>query len=221
MNQATRFLSMGAALATATLLATPAAAGAAAPDQTRDGPPPPVVRRTVTTQVPLPVAECPTPIGVTAHRASEGRTEECSMQVSMDLVAERLASPKGPSQTITAGSGSCVTIWIIRSEQAAVQSLFWGAFWSAKATATGYGDSCGRVKWTSVTCDQHGIGFSVRIDWCGAYPKKWTWYRYTETNFGLNITVSAIANGTPIAFTHGARNGFNPYTGKQYGYFYW
>jgi hypothetical protein len=221
MNQATRFMSMGVALATATLLATPAATGAATPDRTRTGPQPSVTGHTITTQVTLPAAECLAPTGAGAPRPARGQTAPCSMQVTMDLAAERLAPDGRPSQPISASSGSCVTTWIIRSEQAAVQSVFWGAFWSAKATATGYGDSCGRVLWTSVTCDQHGIGFSVRIDWCGAYPQRWTWYRYTDTNFGLNITVSAIANGTPIAFTHGARNGFNPYTGKPYGYFYW
>ncbi len=68
------------------------------------------------------------------------------------------------------------TTWVITSERATVQSIFGGFLWSASANATGYGDSCGRVMWTSVTCDQHGIGYAVRIDWCGAYPGRWAWY---------------------------------------------
>ena len=64
-------------------------------------------------------------------------------------------------------------------------------------------------------------GYTVSIDWCGAFPELWTWNPYTTTNIGTNITVSAVAEGIPIVFTHGARNGFDPYAGTPYGAFVW
>lgn len=144
----------------------------------------------------------------------------CTATVTFEMTASGVPSTVAATG-VSSTASTCSITWAIISLRATVQSIFGGFFWSATANATGYGDSCGRVLWTSVTCDQHGIGYAVSIDWCGAYPGRWAWYPYTSSNIGLNITLSAVANGVPISWTHGARNGFNPYTGTQYGFFAW
>ncbi len=220
-----RHLSRPVSLATGVMLvatlAGPALASTPATPNVRPSAPAGSIHRLVTRPLALDDAEC---AALAANSDAPGRTRRptatCSATITLEVSATRLA-PIADGSLVTQGGSRCSTTWVITSERATVQSIFGGFFWSASANATGYGDSCGRVMWTSVTCDQHGIGYAVRIDWCGAYPGRWTWYGYTSTNFGLNITVSAVANGTPIAWTHGARNGFNPYTGSQYGFFYW
>jgi hypothetical protein len=189
----------------------------------------PTVHVVTVSELRLDGAECmaAAPLG----RTQSGRTlrDACTASVTYEMTATRAPSAPGGTRPHAAPAdpdplattSACTITWTITSLRATVQSVFWGVFWSATANATGYGDSCGRVMWTSVTCDQHGIGYAVRIDWCGAYPGRWAWYAYTSSNIGLNITVSAVANGTPISWTHGARNGFNPYTGTQYGFVAW
>jgi hypothetical protein len=175
----------------------------------------------MTRSMALDAAECAALLADAGDRShTRSTTASCAATITLEISASRIAPVAGEALVLQGGT-TCRTTWVITSERATVQSIFGGFFWSASANATGYGDSCGRVMWTSVTCDQHGIGYAVHIDWCGAYPGQWTWFGYRSTNFGLNITVSAVANGTPIAWTHGARNGFNPYTGSQYGFFYW
>lgn len=208
-------LMLAATLAGPTLASSPAAAN---PGPSASGG---SIHRVVTRSLVLDDAEC---AALDANADGRGRTRSstatCAATITLEVSATRLAPIAGDTLVMQTGT-TCTTTWVITSERATVQSIFGGFFWSASANATGYGDSCGRVMWTSVTCDQHGIGYAVHVDWCGAYPGRWTWYGYRSTNFGLNITVSAVANGTPIAWTHGARNGFNPYTGSQYGFFYW
>ncbi len=181
---------------------------------------------TLTRQVAISTAECAVmarAAGAAAPSSTRAATCAAVLRLTVDAVPVRtrpLSTGLSNDQAAASSTG-CTTTWVIRSLTATVQSLFWGVFWSATANATGYGDSCGRVMWTSVTCDSHGIGYTVTTGWCGAYPRTWAWYGYTSTNMGLNITVSAVTNGTPVSFTHGARNGFNPYTGTQYGFFAW
>jgi len=184
-------------------------------------PPARSVHSSLSQEIALSRSECRYAIRTASAPARTSARQTCAaaLTVAVDAVAVGDRSA-GPGLTAAASTG-CTTTWVITSLRATVQSVFWGVLWSATANATGYGDSCGRVMWTSVTCDSHGIGFSVRTDWCGAYPRTWTWYGYTSTNMGLNITVSAVTDGTPVSFTHGARNGFNPYTGTQYGFFAW
>jgi len=215
---------MAASLWAGPLLAlAPATVAAASPNA---GAP---VHVALTRHLDLSAAEC-LALGTPAARRAPGQpSSTCPATMTMELDALPVARPSGQVQAVSSsgpqallsGSGSCRTTWIISSLRATVQSILWGVFWSASANATGYGDSCGRVMWTSVTCDAHGIGFTVRVDWCGAYPGAWRWYGYTSTNMGLNITVSAVTDGAPVSFTHGARNGFNPYTGAMYGFFAW
>lgn len=205
-------------VASALLLAGSTMVTTAAPAAATDAGTHPV-HQTLHRQVQMAEAECAN-VGSSIGRQRTPAARSCSMSITLELSAE----PMPPIEDVpgaTALANTCTTTWIITSLRATVQSIFWGILWSATANATGYGDSCGRVKWTSVTCDQHGIGYAVRIDWCGAYPGTLAWYPYTTTNMGLNITVSAVANGTPISYSHGARNGFNPYTGTQYGFFVW
>ncbi len=203
-------------------------AGAAEPSRDRASTSVRAVHEVRTARVRLDRSECPEAGGRSGNgvgRTAPASTGTCTAELTLEVTASPVApttkslAPVGGERLTT--SSSCTVTWNITSLRATVQSIFGGFFWSASASATGYGDSCGRVLWTSVTCDQHGIGYAVRIDWCGAYPGRWAWYGYTSSNVGLNITVSAVANGTPIAWTHGARNGFNPYTGTQYGFFAW
>ncbi len=221
MRHLSRPVGLMAGLALVGALAGPALAAAPGAGEPPSTAPPRTVHRLVTVSIPLAEAEC-TVMARTQHPAPGSRAGDgaCAATVRLELDARRV-EPDTDGAVGVALASSCTTTWIITSERATVQSIFGGFFWSASANATGYGDSCGRVMWTSVTCDQHGIGYSVRIDWCGAYPRRWVWYPYTTTDFGLNITLSAVANGVPISWTHGARNGFNPYTGSQYGFFAW
>jgi hypothetical protein len=222
MRRRSSVAGLGAGLMLLATLAGPAMAAGPAADLERGSPP--SVHAVTTTRLRLPDAQC----SVAIPRLPGGRpagSEPCSATLTFEITASREPRAAGnvrtaPAKLTTSGSGCSIT-WTISSLRATVQSILWGFFWSASANATGYGDSCGRVMWTSVTCDQHGIGYAVSIDWCDAYPGRWAWYAYTSTNIGLNITVSAVADGTPIAWTHGARDGFNPYTGTQYGFFAW
>jgi hypothetical protein len=104
------------------------------------------------------------------------------------------------------------------------QSTGWGFFWHVKATATGAVETCGGtryIEWTSVTPDSGWIGFPVSIQWCGAWPNTWVFYDYRQTNYGANYTVTAVANGVPIAQSHGIRASWSPNTLSQYGAFGW
>lgn len=213
---------LGAGLLLMATLASPAMAAGPASDP---GPgSPPAVHAITTTMLRLPARQCAGPIE-RLNGAQQTPIDACTAMVTFELTASRVA--RNAAGTATASTGlipagsTCSVTWSITSLRATVQSVLWGFFWSASANATGYGDSCGRVMWTSVTCDQHGIGYAVQVDWCGAYPGRWAWYAYTSSNIGLNITVSAVVDGTPISWTHGVRNGFNPYTGTQYGFFAW
>ncbi len=221
MRHRSRPASLVAGLVLAISLAGPTLASNPAKGAPRPSDPTGSIHQVMTRPIVLDDAEC---TALAPKTGASGRTRPstatCAASITLEVSATRLA-PIADGALVMQGATTCRTTWVITSERATVQSILGGFFWSASANATGYGDSCGRVMWTSVTCDQHGIGYAVHVDWCGAYPKRWAWYGYTSTNFGLNITVSAVANGTPIAWTHGARNGFNPYTGSQYGFFYW
>ena len=103
-----------------------------------------------------------------------------------------------------------------------LQSLLFGILWRADNSATGVADThCGLVQYQSVTCSQHGVGYAVTFTWCGAWPQKWSTYAYTYVNYGSNFTVSVLANGVPISFDHGLREGYNPYNNTNYNFFSW
>jgi len=190
------------------------ASAAVAARTTSPGP----VHALFTREIALSQTECR--LAATLASTRLARHQRCTATVTGELSATPVVD-QGSTASRAEPIPSCPTTWSIDSMRVTVESLFWGLVWSASANATGYGDACGRVMWTSVTCDQHAVGYTVSIDWCGAFPELWTWNPYTTTNIGTNITVSAVAEGIPIVFTHGARNGFDPYAGTPYGAFVW
>ncbi|OGO53256.1 MAG: hypothetical protein A2V84_08945 [Chloroflexi bacterium RBG_16_70_13] len=83
--------------------------------------------------------------------------------------------------------------------------------WSVTATATYVrNSSTGKVSWTSVTCTQSAIGYTVTITWCGSYHSG-----LPDTNYGSNFDVSFIWKGSPITVSHGMRASVNGYTGSS------
>lgn len=142
----------------------------------------------------------------------------CSIKQTDTLTRTPVSASAAPSSVTP--TLSCYTEWNIDITQTE-SSLFWGVFWSANAHGTGYGDSCGNDMWTSVTCGSSGFGFTVTFTWCGAWPQEWTWYSYTQTNFGANFNVTVLVPPFPISSNHGVRASFDPYTGSTYDAYGW
>lgn len=88
-------------------------------------------------------------------------------------------------------------------------SYFGGIPWSFTTTA-GWHVYQGRqlVLWDWVTCTKAGIGFTVTVNWCGAYPGRNYGYYWQDTDVGANVTVCASV-GTPC-YDHGHRVGMQP-----------
>lgn len=81
--------------------------------------------------------------------------------------------------------------------------------WSVTASASFYRNATtGKVWWTSVTCTQTAIGYTIKINWCGSWHNG-----LPDTNYGANFDVSFVYEGSPITVSHGMRASINGKTG--------
>ncbi|HEX5588998.1 MAG TPA: hypothetical protein VFX65_01750 [Candidatus Limnocylindrales bacterium] len=102
---------------------------------------------------------------------------------------------------VPSGYTHCGTTWV-RSQSVLL-------VWSVTATATYYRNATtGKVLWTSVTCTQSAIGYTIKISWCGSWHNG-----LPDTNYGANFDVSFVWEGSPITVSHGMRASINGRTG--------
>jgi hypothetical protein len=158
-------------------------------------------------------------MSVAAFRASGGCQIALSVTVGPKPAATRVSTPSTQAVGPMAPAPACVvtTIWFNVDVYVNGQSFPFGLAWSETAHAIADMNNCGYVKWKSVTMSGSAHGFSINIDWKGAYPSLMTTYYYADSNFGANFTVSAIYQGFPISAQHGIRSSFNPMTWQPYG----
>jgi hypothetical protein len=90
--------------------------------------------------------------------------------------------------------------WRFTSVQTGVQSPFgvWGVRVNSEVRSNNV-----TVQLLWITCDRWGFGFTVTVDWCGAWNGVAFGRNYIDV--GANITVSALYKGFPIAVSHGCR----------------
>lgn len=170
----------------------------------------------------MSVNECSTLGGVSLDQAASlVAAGVCAYEVVTTTTVSPLSAPSNFSSSGMVAAASCYNN-VSFSQSMYLQSLLFGILWRADNSATGVADThCGLVQYQSVTCSQHGVGYAVTFTWCGAWPQKWSTYAYTYVNYGSNFTVSVLANGVPISFDHGLREGYNPYNNTNYNFFSW